>query len=232
MITNGRSVEAFKAALDRLLGNLTTNEDFSVSYEVLTMLGCPHIEYVRRGFKCSMDDWKLMIPEKTAEIYQELVDHYLSEILGRWAVAGDRSIVQTTCILAGIVRQNRYASYFDTEEKTYVLASTVLNYLEEYSDDNETDALIKDEICAMLSAWLKPAIPWKVIPSARTAAIAMFGSGWCSLFASSWTPHSVGALKACENYLGFLIYQERPPFLPGLCPAQQDQMSAPLPNLG
>jgi hypothetical protein len=117
-------------------------------------------------------------------------------------------------------------------EHAYDLAIVSLLFTETYTADYNLDALVADMLCGVLNAWIKPETPIVDVPGVGVLSRHLFGDPWRCLFVPDHLENSVGhALFGTDQFIGDLVWQQRPPLLPGLCPGQSNQMSVPLPSL-
>jgi hypothetical protein len=128
-------------------------------------------------------------------------------------------------LLAGILRYGLWDDFLDHEDSARDLAVAVILYSETYSDNNAIDVAILGELCMALNQWLKPSTPCMGVLGVLPVARHMFGAVWWPLMELTTNVH--------ERLVGDIVLRERPPFLPGLCRAQDAIRSATLPdNLG
>jgi hypothetical protein len=134
-------------------------------------------------------------------------------------------------LLSGLLWQASSAGV-STEQQCYDLAALSLVFIEKYFKGSKLDRKVGSDLCDFLTTWLKPDVPWKELPWIGEAARAMFGTAWCDLS----LPETIGTdaprirILPGSHVVGATVYTERPPFLPGLCPAQDAIPSAPLPH--
>jgi hypothetical protein len=138
--------------------------------------------------------------------------------------------VDVTFVLAGMWRHDCWRSCLQSEDAAYVLAAGLIGYLETYLPSYQPDFVAADDICALLNAWLRPPTPWQSIPSAGEACSHLFNNGWCAMRLPEEESDIPDSLLIRGRYITELITKERPPFLLGLCPAQQRAQSVPLPD--
>lgn len=185
----------------------------------VTLLGCSHLLMNSRT-SCP-----------TIEASKDLVA--IQESLPRILVAmgsKPRAPLDSTIVLAGLSRYDCWKTCLKDEESTYLLAAGIVGYLETYTRDFQPDVAAEAEICVLLNQWLQPEAPWTKAPSVQEVVTYMFNEVWCSLRVPATKDDVPDDEPYGSRYIAKLIYQERPPFLIGLCPAQQQIMSVPLPD--
>lgn len=177
--------------------------------ELLALLGCPHLR--------TADGGGLTVPPLPKAHIAEIGEALL-KITSLVASSLAEPVCDAASVLSGLWRSHCWALCLREESTTYAMAAVLLEFLQGYSSIYRLDNYAGPDVCNLLNAWLKQPSPWTDLPSSADVAEHLFGAGWCML-----------RLPSAERALGELVYQERPPFLPGLCPAQDVLQSAPLP---
>lgn len=184
---------------------------------LMTLLGCPHVVEVDGVWA------KIVCPDMCAENLSAI--HYcIPQLLEVAASSPIEGALNITSLLAGIVRHEMWETLLRSPCDAYNLAVSILSYIETYTPEYLLDATTRPQVCTILNEWLKPVVEWSELPPEDAVARSLFGDAWVGIFN---VPNSDG-----ENIsIAGLVRQQRPLFLPGLCPAQSPQMSAPLPAL-
>jgi hypothetical protein len=120
-------------------------------------------------------------------------------------------------LVSGLVRNHCWGECLQTESDAYALAAALV-YFTEARQHKLMETEVVTDVRAIFNAWLRPASASVRLPDVETLCLHLFGSAWCSV-----------VLPASEK-LRALILTQRPPFLPGLCPAQDAILSVPLPD--
>jgi hypothetical protein len=155
---------------------------------------------------------------------------YLPKILPVALVLHDRDMTSAQ-LLSGVARCPCLQECVETEDGAYALASTLINYLRFFSKESNLDVAVMGDILDMVNLWLRPAAPFRVVPSIYTLCEHMFGDLWCNLVLQEDTKRPPDIMNNIDEHCIELIKQQRPPFLRGLCPAQALQLSVPLPDM-
>lgn len=124
-----------------------------------------------------------------------------------------------TSLLTAVGSQRMWTSFIRNKDSAYVLAGTLLIYMERYKAQWPPDAEALPGVCELLNAWVRPDVPWVDIPAGADVLEHLFGAAWV---------HFYGADK---RNMGDRVFRELPNFLPGLCAGQDAILSSPLPEL-
>jgi hypothetical protein len=129
--------------------------------------------------------------------------------------------IPTTCasLLAGISKYADWEAYPHTEDEAYTLATAMLYFIKDYTPGYEMDAVTKPYVCEIISAWTRRPMISAELPTALALCTMLFGDAWCNM---------VEPLDA--SFSDVLVENARPPFLPGLCPAQDALVCDVLPD--
>jgi hypothetical protein len=173
--------------------------------DLLSLLGCPHRFTTR--------------PDVYAE-HQGVIGDALLVLLDQVANRLGMYADDAPSILSGLYASGAWRRCILQESTAYNLAAVTLCHLETFSDDDGFNKLTQPAVCRLLNEWLRPPGRWNKVPDVESGVIHMFGDAWCALR----DPAGQGGLT------GAVVHRERPPFLPGLCPAQDGILSAPLPD--
>jgi hypothetical protein len=193
---------------------------------LLTALGCSHLH----SRDDANPDW--ITPAKSdydATIVQQVLPGLLVELtnVDKWDRLTSDSI---TSLFYGCDRCDCLSACLDTPSSAYALAAGVCGFLSIFSSNYILDDLAVEHVCNLLNVWLKPLVPWTSCPSVNVVASHLFGVDWCVVA----LPESAGRLGASSvadrTSIIQAITKQRPPFLPGLLPAQIETMSVPLPD--
>jgi hypothetical protein len=133
-------------------------------------------------------------------------------------------------ILCGMERASCWRRLLVKEDSAYLLAVGLIGYVEDYVRTYQMDVAVAPHICLLLNAWLKPIVPWGQPPSIGVLCEHMFGDVWTSLVLPGDYWEALGATYSDQGLAINLIFNDRPPFLPGLCPAQEVRLNVPLPG--
>lgn len=178
------------------------------------------LEYDERGASCAMlrcpcqIDGKLRLC-KAGRATAVLASCHVRLLKALMPVHEDNPSMVSS-LLGGISLNGGWRSFLETEDDTYVLAHALLVYLQTYAPGFKLDAHIASSVCTILNEWLVPALPWEGLPGAAELARRLVGETWCSLA----LPDKLDQIVSHRECAGDLLAEQRPPFLPGLCPAQ------------
>lgn len=132
-------------------------------------------------------------------------------------------------ILDGLLKNSRWKTCAQNEQDARNLIWLLIT-LSTHRRDKEQLAMCKlaDMVfvsaAAMLNEWLQPDIPFDDRFDTEHLLQSLFGNAWCNLVYPQ--------LQQRHAYrLATLVYQLRPPFLPGLLPEQPAQAALELPSL-
>lgn len=152
-----------------------------------------------------------------------------SLVLEKMRHSGARGTSEWVSMLSGAMR-DASGSAPRSEQSAYDLAALILLFIDCYSP--EPIALkVGADVCRMLNAWIKPAVPWTNLPGTGTIVRAMFGAAWCDIRLNDIADDQRSLLVLPDGgFAGDVVWRERPPFLLGLCPAQDRAQGVPLPQ--
>jgi hypothetical protein len=192
-----------KAAVDALLKDWVEQNYGGRDSAMWAILGCP---YTRQSRQITYYEDKRAKPENIEDIKK-----YLPSLVYGQATH-DKHVDDRASILIGLNRYQCWQQCLDTTTGAYALAKVILNYAYLYSRRRPTglDYEAAADVINILNAWLKLAIPWTTMPSATEICTKLFGSAWINI------------REPNRDQLGEIIYLEKPPFLPSICPAQEE----------
>jgi hypothetical protein len=182
---------------------------------LLTLMGCPADDS-----RDEFNFWR-QLPDPSFEDMETIQFCYpkLLSLSEGW--------LADTALIAIAGRHGLWAVCLDNEEHTRKLTSCVLRYLQRYHYNCD---IFYDHyapfVCTLLNEWVKPCIPWCELPTTLSVCRQLFGDGWCTLLSNNGNIVSMNPVP----HLAAIVARERPPFLPGLCTAQDNVMSVPLPD--
>lgn len=138
-----------------------------------------------------------------------------------------------TSILVGLKRSDVWQEFVYTEDDAYLLAGHLLDFVDAYWPAFDLDLLAAPYIVSMLNAWVNPVPPWSSIPTVHSVCRAMFGDPWCTLVLPDDKGRVIDKNGFTEAYavIRSLVVSQRPPFKVGMCQAQINVFSVPLPEL-
>jgi hypothetical protein len=142
----------------------------------------------------------------------------------------DADVSEVHSLLLGIHRLGRWQACLDEEATTYSLASALCFSLGSLWTNEPDRAPVKDVIIGLLNQWLKPSVLWKELPDEDEMVRCTFGDAWAMLAKARLDAENNNDGAEDPRYMSSMIERERPPFLPGLCPAQGAMLSVPLPD--
>lgn len=146
----------------------------------------------------------------------------------RHPIAGNES----TSLLAGLHRYGCWRGCLSTVVGAKALASALLQYIDCYWESYALDATARPGVLQILNEWLRPEVHWAELPGVVTICRHMFGGAWCTIALPADRPDDVGGFAGDETAIELLVHNARPPFMPGLCPAQETIAGEHLPDLG
>jgi hypothetical protein len=202
------------SAIPELMSRLgdPSGTDDEVAYELLWLLGCP-----RNGTADTMGG-PLSRPDYRA--HGEQIGAALITINAIVASTSEHPAwCQVASILVGLARASIWRRCLLRESTTYELAATTLTYIQEFTNVASLDLFTEPFVCSFLNTWLQPSVEWINLPSADVVAEHLFGPAWCAIQCPN-----------LEQSLGRISYLTRPPFQPGICPAQVTTTAVRLPD--
>jgi hypothetical protein len=196
-----------------------------IPVQVMIALGCPYMTLDRVDTMTNMRRPVVIRARAIPAGDHPALFEWLMRLLKHVPTMGDSRSYDLGAVLGSLGCNQYWGQALQMEVTTYQLAGALLSYLNPHVNPRfglyDLDAFrfcVTPGVLTILNDWLKPSALWVTLPSRDAVADAMFGAGW-------------GLLRAnTEADLASVILQERPPFLPGLCPAQEVQLSVPLPG--
>lgn len=94
------------------------------------------------------------------------------------------SIVDKYSILDGLAKNNRWRACLQTPQTCYDLVGLLTTVSSSFARREETVNMRRSfdvSVCTILNAWLKPVIPFDIIPKADTLVRNLFGNAWCDI---------------------------------------------------
>lgn len=178
--------------------------------ELMALLGCPYL-----GLNSSLG---LIVPPVHAENI-ETVGDALVKVMQLVLSNLDEPACDVASVLSGLYRNNCWQICLREESTTYAMAAMLFEFVEGYAPSLRLDHYTGPDVRNLLNAWIRPVVQWVELPSKSDLAGYLSGGAW-----------SMIRLSSMDRAVGEMVYQERPPFLPGLCPAQNAILSAQLPD--
>jgi hypothetical protein len=175
--------------------------------QLLAILGCPHVVAGR------------LVQAELPETHRCQIETSLLELLAKVASNLGDPVCERASVLAGLYAARCWRRCLESEDGTYDFASVLLCYLERFSSLSLVDVHAAGRVCDILNAWLSPEVPWSQVPTSDEVVQRLFGVAWCTM-----------SLPMEGRTAGSVVYYERPPFLPGLCPPQDALPGVPLPD--
>jgi hypothetical protein len=163
-----------------------------------------------------------IVPE-TVTASSAQVRYYIPRLMAKSTHCDSGGTAGISVLLSGVGRHDLLPVFQEKEDDSYALAVGILLFIQTCANHYDLDVSIKPVVCDLLNSWIKPAVEWKSLPNADEVARCFFGDVW-RVFATSINN------DGGEIMVGEMVRDERPPFLPGLCPSQSTSMSAPLPG--
>jgi hypothetical protein len=203
----------------RALSRTNINPHYDITIDVLSELGCPHL----KGGRLTL--WQ---PGGLSAAQKKLRGAWMPKLL---ALATEHRLhlpAEISAFLGGVSIDGSWRELIASEEGSYVLANALLAYVDARAPkftsarQKATMVQLRKEIDPMvlniLQDWYGQDTLLTRLPSTRDVLASCFGPSFSALYA-------VVNEDVCAA-----VAQQRPPFLPGLCPAQEIQQSAPLPD--
>jgi hypothetical protein len=185
-----------------------------ISDKLLMLLECPWLDREQTP-PCVL--WPERIQAHRAAVEENLLVLFS-------ALAGTEARARSQCyfgpLLCGMALAKCWRSLLLTEDGAYALATGLIGYIEDYYPEFKLDTAAAPYICLILNEWLKPVVEWVQPPSIGVLFEHMFGDVWPGLVLPDdhWKP--LGNTCANQDIACDVMWQERPPFMPGLCLAQ------------
>jgi hypothetical protein len=154
------------------------------------------------------------------------VQRYLPRMLAK---VGDP--MDGAAILVGLYRNRCWQRCLDGLEGAYELANALLGFLAFSVHLPDVAGLATTDVLGILNEWLAPAKPWTALPGDFDACRHMFSAPWCDMTLQADCDGVDTTTQDSKGSAWFLVQTDMPPFLPGLCPAQEDVVAVDLPGL-
>jgi hypothetical protein len=180
--------------------------------QLYTLLGCAHVigngprtsQHLQPCDQATLTARSLMLPKMFAAV-------------GRNGLQLDR-----LAILTALNRFSCWSEILKDVALTYELAQAITDFIDCYSPALTNRAALS-EVVSLLNNWLKPSTPWSTLPGIRTFGRHAFGEEWCTFV----LPDEYADIEGKRTAHGSLsvsdfIAAQRPPFVKGLCPAQDE----------
>jgi hypothetical protein len=200
---------------------LTSSRDLASLAPVADMLGCAHLVKQRDGYRCKK-------PPQPNTLCETVVSTALVDLLVLNKNDSDsHSLRIEHTLLDGLLRKERWRSCLETLPAAHAFAALIANFYASYpkrplSIANQSLRVeVHRKLTPALAGWLY-AGAGDVQYTRRTFACALFGEAWCTLTLD---------VLADSASLADIIRSTKPQFLPGLVPAQKDDVLLDLPWL-
>jgi hypothetical protein len=157
-----------------------------------------------------------------------VVQAALPRLIGIVNLVGiDNAHVADVCTLvAALYDAGRWRDCLADVSSAYALAASICLIVATQADsssDGENTDEVQPALIAILNDWLDCEYAWPGPRYDVDVAERLFGSAWCEVAMSK-----VGGDASTTDFCA-LIGRDRPPFLPGLCPAQELDLGIDLP---
>lgn len=193
-----------------------------IDNHILLLLGCPFVDH-NRGM--------IVTPKDVLEDRDDFGFYY--PLIVKAAIVGNGGWSENlTPLLAGVERYELLADFLKIESGAHDLALALLIYLDAARTSRLSRVLHADTapaVFGLLNSWLKPAVPWDILPPAAVLAASLFGHAWTSVGAVADLLADNGG--SANRHMHDLVALARPSFLPGLCPVQDAVADVALPDL-
>jgi hypothetical protein len=218
---NNSAQNALVDEVERLIASTPDRHFVAIDNALLGRLGCPP-----RGFLTSMPEyiqWREQAPPPAKKL--ELITLCLPKLF-----TAKIFMFHQKALFAGLSRHNCWKQCLCTEESTRIFAFRILSFIETYLELSATEKALAPHIAKILSGWLS--LPDSIaMPGPITVCRNLFGNAWCSFFLPEDAIDDLGKSWMLVVNIADIVARERPPFLPGLCPAQERQLVMSLPEL-
>jgi hypothetical protein len=188
---------------------------------LLHHLGCPYLT------PYGTIRWPDLVPEE-APVVKECIRRLIAGFVVARKDPQDPPS-DAASLLAGMLRHEWQGFDLFSLPETYILAAAVLNYVQLYGPDVDLERATEPAVRAMLNAWLKPHSPWESLPLAGVIAEHMFGPVWPAIALQDGCFDEYA--EYAQTFAGNMVLRDRPPFLRGLCLAQDATSDNHLPDL-
>jgi hypothetical protein len=218
-------------AVEKYLRELKATPPGTWDYPLITPamflhLGCPYTTLIDEDDPSQGDAYNAaLINDTVCRTAHATIPSMLVEIV-RWLPQG---VAPLHVLLSGLYRTSAWRCCLRDENIALALAVALLRTIDVVDrEEDGMDELLdrtKRDCLEFASEWIAPATPWSELPTPIEVAQRLFGPMWCAMA----LPDVVSAsMSSCEVIAAVRLH--RPPFLPGLCPAQDVILSAPLPD--
>jgi hypothetical protein len=184
---------------------------------LLTLLECPYMQI-------SNDTPYSVAPAEFCSEHEDEIRRILPTLLTGVLTHRqcDVSTGNIASLLWGVDKHKLLDAFTVSEDTSYDLAIAILRFTG-FRSNHPLDEFVAPNVLSLLNTWAKPSVAWLTAPKHDVIARALFGTAWWDLAERpSWLN---------GGFTANIVERERPPFLPGLCPAQ-DALSVPLPESG
>jgi hypothetical protein len=188
---------------------------------LLSLLECPHPEVVR-GVR------SICTPPQAARHAAD-IRYGLVQLLFTIGIA-PASKPDACAILGGIHRAKCWRDLIATEDGAYLLAASLVGFLDTYSPQFDIHVAVAPAVSAILNEWMAPDIAW-FLPSPEIVCEKLFGAAWTQFSLPDDCRELSGGVTKVHVLSRDVILLLRPPFLQGLGVVQAAIESHPLPEL-
>jgi hypothetical protein len=126
-------------------------------------------------------------------------------------------------VLAALSQSKCWEDMLNDLHQAYTLALALIDFSDSYFTRDTMCNVALPHVLEILNSWLSPNPDWVELPGVRTVCQHFFGDPWCAFMLPGVYADKVGAatlttgdrIRVCN-----FIAADKPPFLYGLCPAQ------------
>jgi hypothetical protein len=220
--TTSQITDIYLAQAERYAAGLDSRAP-KISGDLLERLGCPFILRENGQLTTSLNG------DLNARTYLPSV--LVAAVSVSVSALGDDT--ETTSLLAGIGRAKCWRECIATIGGAYSFAIALVKHIELLWTTSRLDVYVDADVMQAMNGWLELKDPWSDFPSAYMLCQHLFGNAWCDLALPESARNIPGSGDVIAERACRIISEQRPPFLPGMCPAQAEPVSVPLPdNLG
>jgi hypothetical protein len=209
------ATDLYLARAERYVNGLEQDAP-KVSAELFRMLGCPFEHDRRAALNVSL----ATVPDAA--------DYLPAVLVAASSVWVDDA--ETTSLLGGISRAACLDTCIATVDGAYALAIALVKQIELSSMASKLDSYVTPDALSIMNDWLRPEESWSEFPSAYVLCQHLFGAPWCSLALPSSAKNRPWSGEVVSEFACQVVSKQRPPFLPGVCPAQAGVISLQLPD--
>jgi hypothetical protein len=126
-------------------------------------------------------------------------------------------------VLVALNRSKGWVTVLEDLPLAYELAQALVAYVDCHTTRFPMYNFTSRDVLHLLNAWLKPSATWVELPGVRTLCRHIFGDAWCAIALPETYADEVGSKSAQMNSgvsVHNFIAAQKPPFLDGLCQAQ------------